>query len=209
MCFKCKNFITISPTKYLPSKQKKYFAEVWSSSNVVLKLSYEQFWILEVASSSRKTKLFSPDLLMEGKLYELWMGRRRWCCWKDVLALEEGVGQGCSVPASTQVVLRNQVWLSGALFQGWRVCGRNKNHSEEAGGDRRNYFSKYVLYCQRQQRVLTWYCLELNQSKFRNVGFFRGGLCCCSFPDSRFLRLILVNFTVPYLESTAWQRPTV
>lgn len=166
-------------------------------------------WLLVPA----KPQCLAQTFLMEGKLCELWMGcrcsSRSWCCWKGVLAFEEGVGQGCSVPASTQVVLMNQVGISDALFQGWRVCGRNKKHSEEAGGDRRNYFSKYVLYCQRQCWVLTWFFLELNQSRFRNVGFFRGGFCCCSFPDSRFLRLILVNFTVTYLESAAWQRPTV
>lgn len=55
--------------------------------------------------------------------------------------------------------------------------GRNKKHSEEASGERRNYFFKYVLYW-----ALTWFCLELNQSKFRNVGFLRCGVCCCSFP---------------------------
>lgn len=161
-------------------------------SDVVLKLCYEQFGILEVASSSSKTGVSNPDVLREAKLCEYWMGCR--CCWKGILAFEEGVGQGCSVPAPNQVLVRDQVWISRVLFQGWRVYGRNKKPSQEESEEKRNYFSKFVLRCQGQHWALTWFCHELNQSKFTNVGFLRCGFCCCSFPDSRFLRLILSEF---------------
>lgn len=130
---------------------------------------------------------------------------RSWCCWKGVLAFEERVGQGCSVPAPRLVLVRDQVWISGVLFQGWGVYGRNRKHSGEASGERRNCFSKYVL-----PRALTWLCFELKQSKLRNVGFLRCGFCCCAFPDSRFLRLILSEFpSYIFGKSAAWHRPTV
>lgn len=102
--------------------------------------------------------------------------------------------QGCSVPASSQVVVRDQVCgYQVFFFRAGDYMGETKSVQRKQV-ERRNYFSKFVLHCQRHHWALSWFCLELNQSKFRNVGFIRCGFCCCSFPDSRFFRLILSEF---------------
>lgn len=131
--------------------------------------------------------------------------------WVQELELLEGEwGRDAQCCFQTGVV-RDQMWISGVPLQGWRVYGGNKKHSEEASGERRKYF--FQIHATLPGTAVTWLCLELNQSKFTNVGFFRCGLSCFpleSFPDSRFLRFILSEFhSYIFGSSAACHSPTV
>lgn len=145
---------------------------------MVLEVCYEQFWTLGATSIVPGKSRFQNVPFQAGKakwaLDEVRVYLRELVLLEGFPGLWRSAAGMFSACFSVWGLCCGSLWLWGTRYQVFFFgYGEYMGRVKGIKGKRveRGEITKFVLQCQRWHWALKWFCLELNQDKFRTVGF--------------------------------------